>query len=357
VVRLGKRRAEPQTRRRGIAVVSGVTEGTGLALRIYVPRHGLKLASLLWLLVAGCSSPAPSVPPSGTTSPAPPSAAKGIDWSELFGSIAFVSSPLETEVHDVFRLDLNGRAPEPPQRLTSGTSDLEYIDPSWSPDGQWIAVRQFDWQRSVPMVAVIPAAGGEPQIVVQGATPAWSPDGAAIAYAYSDGVTVGIWVIERVGSGWDAPRRLTQTPHYATPEEYPRFSPDGTNIAFASHRAGNWDIWVMRADGTDLRNLTKHPALEYGFDWSPDGKQIVFDRDDRGQTDLYLINLDGTNERPLAAEPFIEAGPCWSPDGGFIAHTAKPDGEPIDLWVMRADGTGRRRLTSTPDPDAWCDWH
>ena len=45
-------------------------------------------------------------------------------------------------------------------------------------------------------------------------------------------------------------------------------------IAFASNREGNWDIFVMNPDGTEVRNITQHPADDRHPSWSPDGKFI-----------------------------------------------------------------------------------
>jgi Tol biopolymer transport system component len=36
----------------------------------------------------------------------------------------------------------------------------------------------------------------------------------------------------------------------------PAWSPDGTRIAFTSERDGDFMIYTMRADGTDVRQLT-----------------------------------------------------------------------------------------------------
>ena len=41
-------------------------------------------------------------------------------------------------------------------------------------------------------------------------------------------------------------------------------------------RTGNHDIWVMNADGSNLTNLTNHPARDRYPIWSPSGKQLTF---------------------------------------------------------------------------------
>jgi TolB protein len=52
---------------------------------------------------------------------------------------------------------------------------------------------------------------------------------------------------------------------------------------------------------------------------------------------------------------FFQLQPAWSPDGQSIAFASKRDG-PSHIYVMRADGTGVRRLTSGPSDDSSPTW-
>ena len=56
-------------------------------------------------------------------------------------------------------------------------------------------------------------------------------------------------------------------------------SPDGLWVVFASDRDGNREIYVIRIDGTSLRRLTNHPAMDINPEWSPDGTRIAFESD------------------------------------------------------------------------------
>ena len=47
--------------------------------------------------------------------------------------------------------------------------------------------------------------------------------------------------------------------------------------------------------------------------------------------------------------------PAWSPDGRLIAFSSTRAGSE-DIWVMRADGTGLRRLTRDSYDDGAPDW-
>jgi hypothetical protein len=60
-----------------------------------------------------------------------------------------------------------------------------------------------------------------------------------------------------------------------------------------------------------------------------------------GPFELYVMNADGSGKRVLT---HAWGGPAWSPDGQKIAFVDVPDRD-IDIYVINADGSGRRRLT------------
>jgi hypothetical protein len=65
-------------------------------------------------------------------------------------------------------------------------------------------------------------------------------------------------------------------------------------IAFTSDRTGNFDIFTTRIDGSDLTNLTNHPAFDGEPRWSPDGTRIAWVSDRTGAAELFVMNSDGT---------------------------------------------------------------
>ena len=67
----------------------------------------------------------------------------------------------------------------------------------------------------------------------------------------------------------------------------------GAQIAFTSYRDGNGEIYVMDADGGNLRNLTRNPALDWGPAWSPDGGRIAFTSNRDGNFEIYVMDAKG----------------------------------------------------------------
>lgn len=138
-------------------------------------------------------------------------------------------------------------------------------------------------------------------------------------------------------------------------------SPDGARIAFhdSSVSGGDgWDtdIYVMDADGTDLTRLTEYPGRDAHPAWSPDGTRIVFEREHSSDEHrLYVIGVDGAGEIALTDFPGNHWQPAWSPDGTQIVFVVQreslpetdPDSCNSDIWVINADGTDPRQLTSS----------
>jgi Tol biopolymer transport system component len=136
---------------------------------------------------------------------------------------------------------------------------------------------------------------------------------------------------------------------------FPSMAPDGKRFVYRSFGPEGDGLRIMNMETKVATTLTK------GYDnfplWSPRGDLIVFSRQDKGDYEIYTIKPDGTGVRRLTFAHGNDAHQAWSPDGerivfassrlGFkdealLTDAPQPYGE---LFVMRYDGTGVEQLT------------
>ncbi|MEO5719175.1 MAG: peptidase M28, partial [Chthoniobacterales bacterium] len=142
--------------------------------------------------------------------------------------------------------------------------------------------------------------------------------------------------------------------------------------ASGKQRRYSWDydeafeIYSAKRDGSDLKNLTNSPGYDAEGSFSPDGKQIVFtslrealpleklspesrkryEQEPSYFGDIYLMNADGSNVRRLTTAPGYDGGPFFTPDGQRIVwRHFEENGMIADVWTMKLDGSDKQRLT------------
>jgi TolB protein len=251
------------------------------------------------------------------------------------------------------------------RRITRGRAWERF--PSWSPDGRWIA---YISDRSRPgnegsyeIYVMRPNGTGLRRLTRDRWIDdqlAWSPDGRQLAFVSSRaGGRFGISVINADGTGF---RRLTHDG-----EALPAWSPDGTTIAYERFNprlgtSGTHELWLMSPDGSNQRQLTFPPQADTGPDaddympeWSPSGEELAFARRYRGRTDIYAIRADGSGLRRLTRQAGQHTWPAWSPDGRRIAFVTAL-GRKRALYSMDVHGSHLKRLAAGGIEYAYPDW-
>lgn len=175
-------------------------------------------------------------------------------------------------------------------------------------------------------------------------------------------LTSQIFTIRPDGSGI---RQLTHVPH-GDHALNPGFSASGKRIAFESDVTGNFEVWVMNADGSGQTELTSDPTFQnFHPRWSPDGTRIAFTQCTFpfgvAECHITVMNSNGSGITQLTTGHWADGDPCGSspaagsgnPVGGpeysangEITFDSNRGGFNSAVWVMRADGTGMRRLTA-----------
>jgi len=102
---------------------------------------------------------------------------------------------------------------------------------------------------------------------------------------------------------------------------YPVPSPDGRKIAFRKMLDVNSEVFVADADGSNIKNLTDHPAFEGWPAWSPDSRRIAFGANRNSSYQIFVMDADGRNVKLVANTEGRATAPKWSPDGRTIYFT------------------------------------
>ena len=84
---------------------------------------------------------------------------------------------------------------------------------------------------------------------------------------------------------------------------------------------------------------------------SPDKSKILYGisyeslEQNKSNLDLYVMNLDGSDNQRITRTPESENGAVWIDGGKKIAYMSAVDGKQ-QLWVMNADGSGAKAVSS-----------
>jgi TolB protein len=201
-------------------------------------------------------------------------------------------------------------------RLSMG--DWEDITPAVSPDGITLAFasnRSGHWDLYLMSLldGRINQLTDTPEYE---ANPSWSPDGQWIAYeSYQpDNDQGNLEILIRPVDGSQNPIRLTENP---AADFSPTWSPKGRKIAFVSSRSGDLEIWQADLDKAEDRfqNLSQDSSSDEDHPiWSPDGNRIAWSSTSaEGVNKLYI--WDSAQPDDEAKE--LESGdwPVWDPTG------------------------------------------
>jgi TolB protein len=184
----------------------------------------------------------------------------------------------------------------------------------------------------------------------------WSPDGKKIIFDAPSGMSdtvVNVFTVAPDGAGL-AELPLTLPGFNGAPS----YSPDATRIAFDQDMGDAaptaHGIFVANADGSSPRRLTTGikttVAYDTDADWSPDGKWISFTRvRNKTEAAIFVIRADGSGLKRLTPWKLDAANADWSPDGSKLVFQTYYEGttlgESPNIFTMRPSGGKMMQLT------------
>jgi eukaryotic-like serine/threonine-protein kinase len=319
--------------------------------------------------------------------------------------VYYLMNDLSSEVTPLFRVPSIGGTPK------KIISDVDSA-PAVSPDGTRIVFMREEKDIKFELVVAMSDGSGERVVATrQGSEwfeddgPAWSPDGKTIACAAGVSSSLAGGSIEYSLLGFDAE---TGKVRELSPKRWKGYAgrviwlPDGNTLALIASESDTDSNQVWRvalpsgtasritndvlsrdsrtlgvtADGATLVTVTREflTRLEmvpadgnmshvarvtmseanregfWGVAWTPDGR-IVFSSEEGGQEDLWIMNADGTGRRRLISDSFWDGDPAISSDGRYIVFSSnRPRGGSVPfLWRMDLDGGNLTQLTSGED--------
>ncbi len=124
-------------------------------------------------------------------------------------------------------------------------------------------------------------------------------------------------------------RQLTETPGY---DGGPFFFPDGSRIIWRRFDEAGLiaDVWSMRPDGSDQRQLTDFGAMSWAPYVHPSGEYILFASNKLGFTnfEVFMVDVEGTKEPvQITHTDRFDGLPVPTPDGERIVWTSQRHGD------------------------------
>ena len=296
-------------------------------------------------------------------------------------------------------------------RQVATSSNIQIVPPApvnigratFSPDGNYIYYQAFDNQNPQGILLQVPAFGGVPRKIISNiaSAPAFSPDGNRFAFIRNDNAATGEDQLIIANADGSNEKKLTARKGDAFfSASGLSWSPDGKTLACpAGAYAGGFHLTIVTVNAAtgEQKEITAKRFFDIGrVSWLSDGSGVLVNAQEAGATQEQVwmvpypsgdaqpvthdLNFYGgtsltADSRSLVTVQFDMTSNVWVAPVNDLMHgkqitagkmegdtgvTFTPDGRIVyssiaggnsDLWIMNADGTNQRQLTSDPAPD------
>lgn len=137
----------------------------------------------------------------------------------------------------------------------------------------------------------------------------------------------------------------------------PDVSPNGSKVAYCYDCIGketNSEIYIMNADGSDPINLTNHPSNDRNPSWSPNGEKLLFSSDRSGNYELYVLDIALGELTQITKSSTNSTQGDWSINDEIV-FVSDEDGDK-EIIIMKLDGSNRKQLTNNIAQDVLPAW-
>ncbi len=320
----------------------------------------------------------------------------GTEFSPDGNFVYYLMNDLSSDITSLYQVPSIGGTPK------KIMSDVD-SPPAVSPDGTRIVfVRE---EKGIKFELVVAKADGTGEGVIATRTglewfqadgPAWSPDGKTIACAAGVSSSPVGGTIEYLLLGFNSEtgkESALSLKRWKGSAGRVIWLPDGNSLALIAQESVNdssqvWQIALpegaasritndvvsrdtrtlgMTADGRTLVTVTRQTLTRlelvpadgnasqvvrvsssdanregfWGVAWTPD-RRIVFSSDEGSQSDLWIMNADGTGRRRLTSDSYWDGDPAISPDGRHLVFSSNRPSRRQRATLV-ADGPRRRR--------------
>lgn len=279
--------------------------------------------------------------------------------------IAFVSDRQSKTATKVSRLHLmNEDGSE--QRAMFPYDDLNQLDPTWDPTGEFVYWAQQEVQGDNRMFSIFRARpdgtgmlrmtntnpdGSFNGVASPNSLPRLSWDGKYLFYVKLRVSGFSIIEGDLIRQHLEGAKEVVNlTPDtLGSDDETPVPSPDAKYVFFTSNRGGSYQVWRMDWDGTNLVQLTTNPISSGVSDVS--SQAVLFVGPVSGVPKIFLMDITGSNQHAITTESY------YQDTGTFIK--ARPnricfesnESSNLEIYTMKDDGSRKSRLTFNSGKD------